>query len=119
MAGKVDAKRGGKAKPSPKRRRKTPPRKHAPRKQGKAREYKKRKKLLLGGPPPSNTFEAPERPTRPRDSGADDDEDFEEFTGPIGDSYDADFADIDWDDVDFDDIIDDIGEELLDSYSED
>lgn len=60
--------------------------------------------------------------SRPRfddEDGEDDGDEYTEFRGPIGDTYDQDFSEIDWGQFDWDDVIDDIGDELLDSYSED
>lgn len=115
---------------------KTPKRKHAARKPSKARQHAKRPELLLtpfvdgfGGGLDAITggigggISSAERtqvfPPGPIPVSRDaEDEDDEEFIGPIGDSYDDDFGDIDWSSFDWDDVYDDIGDEEVDSYAE-
>lgn len=141
VARRVAGKSKGKTSARSKRSTKVAPRKHAPRKSGATRKHAKRTEPLLrrkkrapakrarkptrkptkevrrgrarrgegGG------FEAPDQPTRSRESVFDEGED---FIGPIGDSYDDDFDSIDWESVDWDDVIDDIGDEEEDSYGE-
>ena len=53
-----------------------------------------------------------------RERDEEDEDEGDDFIGPIGDTYDEDFGAIDWDEFDWSELLDDIGDVEEDSYSE-